>query len=142
MLKHLARWLKIYCFHINLHNSVKLHLFFFNRLILISELEITRLSPLVQPQPVSNNIQQHFISFLKEQGFKHWQPAAGIANRGESLEIKTKINIAPSNMAEIKTKINIAPSNMTEIKTHYLDFVIYTVEVNNMYIQWLWLTLY
>ena len=38
-------------------------------------------------------------------------------------------------MAEIKTKINIAPSNMTEIKTHYLDFVIYTVEVNNMYIQ-------
>ena len=82
----------------------------------------------MQPQPVSNNIQQHFISFLKEQDFKHWQPAAGIANRGESLEIKTKINIAPS--------------NMTEIKTHYLDFVIYTVEVNNMYIQWLWLTLY
>ena len=38
-------------------------------------------------------------------------------------------------MAEIKTKINIASSNMTEIKTHYLDFVIYTVEVNNMYIQ-------
>ena len=105
-------------------------------------MEITRLSPLVQPQPVSNNIQQHFISFLEEQDFKHWQPAAGIANRGESLEIKTKINIAPSNMAEIKTKINIAPSNMTEIKTHYLDFVIYTVEVNNMYIQWLWLTLY
>ena len=82
----------------------------------------------MQPQPVSNNIQQHFISFLKEQDFKHWQPAAGIANRGELLEIKTKINIAPS--------------NMTEIKTHYLDFVIYTVEVNNMYIQWLWLTLY
>ena len=81
----------------------------------------------MQPQPVSNNI-QHFILFLKEQDFKHWQPAAGIANRGESLEIKTKINIAPS--------------NMTEIKTHYLDFVIYTVEVNNMYIQWLWLTLY
>ena len=82
----------------------------------------------MQPQPVSNNIQQHFISFLKEQDFKHWQPAAGIANRGESLEIKTKINIAPS--------------NMTEIKTEYLDFVIYTVEVNNMYMQWLWLTLY
>ena len=110
----------------------------------------------MQPQPVSNNIQQHFISFLKEQDFKHWQPAAGIANRGESLEIKTKINIAPSNMTEIKTKINIAPSNMTEIKTkiniapsnmteiktEYLDFVIYTVEVNNMYMQWLWLTLY
>ena len=89
---------------------------------------MTRLSPLVQPQPVSNNIQQqHFISFLKEQDFKHWQPAAGIANRGES--------------SETKTKINIAPSNMTEIKTHYLDFVIYTVEEKNMYIQWLWLTL-
>ena len=55
-------------------------------------------------------IQQHFISFLKEQYFKHWQAAVSIANRG--------------GLSEIRTKINIAPSNMTERKTNYIDFVI------------------
>ena len=57
--------------------------------------------------------QQHFISFLKEQYFRHWQPAVSVANRG--------------GLSEIRTKINIVLSNMTERKTHYMDFVIQTV---------------
>ena len=57
--------------------------------------------------------QQNFISFLKEQCFRPEQPAVSVANRG--------------GLSEIRTKINIAPSNMTERKTYYMDFVIQTV---------------
>ena len=35
--------------------------------------------------------QQHFIPFLKEQYYKHWQTAVSIANRGGLSRIKTKI---------------------------------------------------
>ena len=47
--------------------------------------------------------QQHFISFWKEQYFKHWQPAVSIANRGGLSEIRTNINSRPRNI-QLKEK--------------------------------------